>query len=62
MTDVVVREFDGGRGVTMRNGPDFVVLEVADHCYAFDRALFVRAVERTLDVVILAAARKLDPA
>ncbi|ALJ19504.1 hypothetical protein AOA12_06120 [Microbacterium sp. No. 7] len=43
-----LKEFDGGRDVHISSDPDSVYLEVAGHCYQFDRAIFARAVTQAL--------------
>ncbi|OJU44417.1 MAG: hypothetical protein BGN98_13605 [Microbacterium sp. 69-7] len=53
MSTTTIREFDGGRCVELSSGPDFIVLEAGDHCFAFDRGIFIRAVERALGAVLL---------
>lgn len=53
MNTTTIREFDGGRCVELSSGPDFIVLEAGDNCFAFDRGIFIRAVERALGAVLL---------
>jgi hypothetical protein len=50
---ITIREIDAARSVEMESKGDVVFMETGGSCFQFDRALFLRAIERELNVVVL---------
>jgi len=55
----VLKEVDGARGVSIELKGGVLYIDGGDHasCFAFDAALFLRAIERAIGVLVLRIAR-----
>lgn len=49
---VTIKEYDAAREVEIEVQEGIVYVDSPRSCYAFDRGLFLRAIEREFDVII----------
>lgn len=56
-----IKEYDGAREVEMEVQGEVVYIDSARSCYAFDRALFLRSIERAFGVVMFDLTSLTDP-
>lgn len=53
MTHSTIKEFDGGREVSVDMGPDFLVLEAGPHVYTFDPSTFLHAIKKVYKIALV---------
>lgn len=50
---VVVKEVDGGRSVEIEVTSDLVFMEAGGHCFMFDKALVLHAMQKAFNISVI---------